>query len=177
MLQVTPSDMFISYLHTSCLKILKSSIFHVGTQKMQLHSAREDPNLLPDIVKYNWLQQMAPKNSSDPSWQILGTHYSTLHSPFYTRLFAWRKWFYHVWMHVYSRVALCLLLYCSKLGHRWKIFALQISVNVRNTYMHPLQKNFTDIRYAGDSAVRDISRCCKDVPLCHQEHCGSMDVL
>ena len=108
MLQVTPSDMFISYLHTSCLKILKSSIFHVGTQKMQLHSAREDPNLLPDIVKYNWLQQMAPKNSSDPSWQILGTHYSTLHSPFYTRLFAWRKWFYHVWMHVYSRVAVML---------------------------------------------------------------------
>ena len=38
---------------TSCLKTAKSSICHVGTQKMHLYSAREDPNLQTEIFKYH----------------------------------------------------------------------------------------------------------------------------
>ena len=134
--------------------MLKSSIFYVGTQKMQLHSAREGPNLLPDIVKYHledgyskWHQKKTTQNSS-PLWEVLGIHKSSLHWLFYTRLFAWRKDCYQwLWMCAYLRVAYFATVPNSeRITHRWKIFAPQISVNVHITFTHLY------FRYAGNFA-------------------------
>ena len=111
--------LFHSFL-PSWLKILKSSTFNAGTQKMQLHFAREGPNLQPDIVKYHLVAGYSKwhKNSFNPLWQILGIHKPTLHWLFYTTLFVWTKWCYQwLWMYVYPRMAVMLTsLLCQTLS-------------------------------------------------------------
>ena len=70
------------------------------------------------ISTCNPVQQMALKNSSSRSWQILDICKSTLDQSFYTRLFAWRKRCHQwLWMYVYLPLnAMLTSLLCQTLS-------------------------------------------------------------
>ena len=125
---------------------------------MQLHSAREDPNLQPNttqrMVTAKW-----HKKPSNPLWQTLGIHKSTLYWLFYTRLFAWRKNCYQ-WLWMYDNLCVAVMLtwlMCQTLNAHPSMKNL-CSTNLHKCLYHVyafIAKEFiralTDFRYAGNS--------------------------
>ena len=80
---VTGYVYFIAY--TSCLKILKSSICHAGTQKhvaVQHKRSTTRYLLIPRLRLVTANGTRKKKNSTNPSRQTLGIRKSTFHQPF-----------------------------------------------------------------------------------------------
>ena len=113
---------------------------------------------------------MAPKNSSNPSWQILGICKSTLHRPFYTRLLreqsdatsdcecmSIRE--YLLWLLCYGAKLSVEKLCSANLRKRPQ----HVYASVANEFI----RVHTDFRYAGDSAA-----CLWLRSVCQQKQCS-----